>query len=55
MSIAQHVELSMKLSHEFLNSLMESGSLMDCAESNNIHIEKLTEHLKFLDNLFHNQ
>lgn len=55
MTLAQHIELSMKLSHEFLVSLMDSGGLMDCAEANDIHIQDLTEHLKFLDNLFNNQ
>lgn len=55
MSIAQHIELSMTLAREVLASHMESGSLMDCAEHHNIHIEELIEHLKFLDNLHNNQ
>jgi hypothetical protein len=28
---------------------------MDCAEHHDIHIEKLIEHLQFLDNLHHNE
>jgi len=55
MTIAQHIELSMTLAREVLGSHMESGSLMDCAEHHDIHIEKLIEHLQFLDNTFRNQ
>jgi hypothetical protein len=55
MTIAQHIELSMTLAHEVLTSHMDSGSLMDCAEQHDIHIEQLIEHLKFLDNIFNNQ
>jgi hypothetical protein len=55
MNIAQHIELSMTLAREVLASHMESGSLMDCAEHHDIHIEKLIEHLQFLDNTFRNQ
>jgi hypothetical protein len=55
MTIAQHIELSMTLAREVLASHMESGSLMDCAEQHDIHIQDLIEHLKFLDNLHNNQ
>lgn len=55
MTIAQHIELSMRLAHEVLTSHMDSGSLMDCAEAHDIHIEELIEHLKFLDNIQNNQ
>ena len=55
MTIAQHIELSMALAHEILTSHMEDGSLMDCAEHHDIHIEKLIEHLQFLDNLQNNK
>lgn len=55
MTIAQHIELSMTLAREVLSSHMESGSLMDCAEHHDIHIQDLIEHLKFLDNLHNNQ
>lgn len=55
MNIAQHIELSMNLAHEVLTGHMDSGSLMDCAEQHDIHIEDLIEHLKFLDNIFNNQ
>lgn len=55
MTIAQHLELSMTLAHEVLTSHMDSGSLMDCAEQHDTHIEQLIEHLKFLDNLHNNQ
>ena len=55
MTIAQHIEISMALAHEVLTSHIDSGSLMDCAEANDIHIQDLIEHLKFLDNLNNNQ
>lgn len=55
MTIAQHIEISMKLAHEVLIMHMDLGSLMDCAEANDIHIQDLTEHLKFLDNIKNNQ
>ena len=55
MTIAHHIELSMRLAHEVLTSHMDSGSLMDCAEAHNIHIEELIEHLKLLDNIQNNQ
>jgi len=55
MSIAQHIEISMKLAREVLTMHMDMGSLTDCAEANDIHIQDLTEHLKFLDNMFNNQ
>jgi hypothetical protein len=55
MTLAQHIELSMTLAREVLASHMDSGSLMDCAEHHDIHIENLIEHLQFLDNLHHNE
>jgi hypothetical protein len=55
MTVAQHIELSMTLAREVLASHLESGSLMDCAEHHDIHIENLIEHLRFLDNLYHNE
>ena len=55
MTIAQHIELSMTLAHEVLTMHMDSGSLMDCAEHHDIHIQDLIEHLKFLDNTKNNQ
>lgn len=55
MTIAQHIQISMQLAHEVLTSHMDSGSLMDCAEHHEIHIEDLIEHLKFLDNIQNNQ
>lgn len=55
MTVAQHIELSMTLAREVLASHLETGSLMDCAEHHDIHIEKLIEHLQFLDNIYHNE
>lgn len=54
MSIAHHIELSMTLAREVLASHLESGSLMDCAEHHDVHIERLIELLQFLDGL-HNK
>jgi hypothetical protein len=54
MTVAQHIELSMTLAREVLASHLESGSLMDCAEHHDIHIENLIEHLRFLDTLHNN-
>ncbi len=55
MTIAQHIELSMTLAHEVLTMHMDSGSLMDCAEQHDVHIQDLIELLQFLDNTKNNQ
>jgi hypothetical protein len=55
MTVAEHIALSMRLAREVLTSHVDSGSLMDCAEFHDIHIEQLIEHLQFLDNAHNNQ
>ncbi len=55
MTLADHISLSMRLAHEVLTSHVDTGSLMDCAEQHDTHIEHLIEHLQFLDNLQSNQ
>ena len=55
MPLADNIALALRLAHEHLESIMDDGSLKDCADIHGVQPSDLKECLQFLDNLLHNQ